>query len=50
MNAIANGNPVTFFKNSHELAAYTMEKRKRRFPKDDIPKGSPLRKLLRIIA
>ncbi|KFH42995.1 hypothetical protein ACRE_062540 [Hapsidospora chrysogenum ATCC 11550] len=50
LNAMTNGTPVTFFRNSHELAAYTMKKRTRYFPKHDIPKGSPLRKLLRILA
>jgi hypothetical protein len=48
LNAIGNGYPVKFFKNPDRLAVYTSQTRQY-FPKKDIPKGSPLTKLLRIM-
>ena len=50
LNAMDTGAPVMFFRNVHELSAYTTGNRKKRmFPRSDIPQGSPLQKLLRIM-
>ncbi|KAH6646307.1 hypothetical protein BKA67DRAFT_98831 [Truncatella angustata] len=45
LRAVASKQPVYRFSTQHELSEYTL-KNKKLFPKDQIPDGSPLRKLL----
>lgn len=43
--AVKHGLPIHHFENEHELAEYSWTKKKI-YPKNSIPKDSPLRKLL----
>ncbi|KAK5630030.1 hypothetical protein RRF57_005745 [Xylaria bambusicola] len=45
LHAVNTGQPVYHFPNEHELSRYTVKSRKF-YPKNYIPKGSPLRQLL----
>lgn len=49
LHAVSTGAPVIFFKNVHQLTKYTLKSNDRIFPKRNVPKGSPLRKLLRMM-